>query len=417
MIFGYKMKTKKRVVIVGGGAAGIFASAVLAEKAAGLEIIVLEKTRQLLSKVRISGGGRCNVTHAEFNPKQLTANYPRGAKELLSPFHTFQPKDTIAWFEQHGVELKTEGDGRVFPITDRSATIVNALLETAQKAGAMIRQERSVTSVEKIENGFKVCVEKQDPILCDALILATGSSSYGHQLAASLGHTIVPPVPSLFTFNTPRSDTLDLQGIAVLDAELSLKSLPYRQRGNLLLTHFGFSGPAALKLSAWAARDLSACQYHTDLIINWIPSLKIEEVYAILLSLKKLKKTKWLENEHLFDLPAKLWQRLLTLADVPFNSPVGHLPNACLKTLSQTLTASVFAIQGKTTYKSEFVTCGGVHLKEVDFKTMQSRLTPRLFFAGEILNIDGVTGGFNFQNAWTTAFVAAQEIAALERVI
>ena len=401
------MEAKKRVVIVGGGAAGIFAAVVLAESANNLEVIVLEKTRQLLSKVRISGGGRCNVTHSQFDPKKLTSHYPRGNKELLGPFHAFQPQDTIAWFNRHGVELKTEEDGRMFPITDHSSTIINCLLEAAKNNGVIIRSEHSVRSLEKTENGFKIFLEKQDPLECDYLILATGSTPHGHTLAASMGHTIIPAVPSLFTFNVPTSALLDLAGIAVLDAELSLKSLSYKQRGNLLITHWGFSGPAALKLSAWAARDLHACNYKTELMINWVPSMKNEEVYNALLSIKKNKPSKFLENENLFQLPSNLWKRLAAIG-----SPAGHLSDATLKKLSEVLSASVFAVDGKTTYKSEFVTCGGVHLKEVNFKTMQSRIVPRLFFAGEVLNIDGVTGGFNFQNAWTTAYLAANEISA-----
>jgi predicted Rossmann fold flavoprotein len=403
---------KKRVVVIGGGAAGIFAAVVLAEKNNQLEILVLEKTRQLLSKVRISGGGRCNVTHSQFDPKKLTSNYPRGNKELLGPFHAFQPLDTIAWFQQHGVELKTEEDGRMFPTTDHSATIINCLLDAAKECGVVIRSEHGVRTVAKTEGGFKLFFDNQDPIECDYLILATGSTPHGHQLAVSLGHSIIPPVPSLFTFNVPTSPMLDLAGIAVLDAELSLKSIPHKQRGNLLITHWGFSGPAALKLSAWAARDLNACNYKTELTINWIPSMKSEEVYNKLLSMKKNKPLKSLENENLFQLPTNLWKRLLTLAHVKLGSTVGHSSDATLKQLTQHLTASTFAVDGKTTYKSEFVTCGGINLKEVDFKTMQSRLVPHLFFAGEVLNIDGVTGGFNFQNAWTTAYLAATEIAA-----
>ncbi len=399
------MEIKKRVVIVGGGAAGIFTAVLLAESTNNLEIIVLEKTRQLLSKVRISGGGRCNVTHSQFDPKKLTSNYPRGNKELLGPFHAFQPQDTIAWFNRHGVELKTEEDGRMFPITDHSSTIINCLLDAAKNNGVIIRSEHSVRSIEKTDNGFRLFLEKQDPIECNDLVLATGSTPHGHTLAASMGHTIVPAVPSLFTFNVPTSPLLDLAGIAVLDAELSLKSLPYKQRGNLLITHWGFSGPAALKLSAWAARDLSSCNYKTDLMINWVPSMKREEIYNALLGVKKNKPSKLLENDNLFQLPLNLWKRL-----AGSDTTAGHWSDAAIKKLSEILSGSVFAVDGKTTYKSEFVTCGGVHLKEVDFKTMQSRLVPHLFFAGEVLNIDGVTGGFNFQNAWTTAYLAASAI-------
>ncbi len=450
------MAVKKRVVVIGGGAAGIFAAAVLAEKTSNLEIIVLEKTRQLLSKVRISGGGRCNVTHAQFDPKKLTANYPRGIKELLGPFHAFQPQDTIAWFNQHGVELKTEEDGRMFPVTDHSATIINCLLGAAKEGGVDIRCEHAIRSVEKLENGFRLHLEKQDPMHCDYLILATGSNPHGHELAASLGHSIVSTVPSLFTFNVPTSPLLDLAGIAVADAEVSLycgrpetwnldrakapgfndesrelsrgpkskfqadrsiKSSPHKQRGNLLITHWGFSGPAPLKLSAWAARDLHACNYRTDLYINWVPSFKKEDVLHTLATCKKQRPLKSLDHENPFQLPMNLWKRLMTLADIALSAPMGHVADKSLKKLSDALTSSTFAADGKTTYKSEFVTCGGIDLKEVDFKTLQSRLVPRLFFAGEVLNIDGVTGGFNFQNAWTTAYLAATSIACSDQLV
>lgn len=405
------MGHKKRVVIVGGGAAGIFAAVILAEKNSNLEILVLEKTRQLLSKVRISGGGRCNVTHSQFDPKKLTANYPRGNKELLGPFHKFQPQDTINWFNQHGVELKTEEDGRMFPTSDHSATIINCLLDTAKNSGVIIRNEYTIRSIERKEEGFTLFLDKQDSIDCHYLILATGSSPGGHELAASLGHTIVPPVPSLFTFNVPTSKLLDLTGITLKDAELSLKDIPYRTRGSLLLTHWGFSGPAALKLSAWAARDLHACNYQTELYINWVPSRTKDEILNTLISFKKQMPSKSLDGENLFHLPLNLWRRLLLLSDILPNTPLNHVPDKKIKKLADSISSSAFAVEGKTTYKSEFVTCGGIELKEVDFKTMQSRIVPHLFFAGEILNIDGVTGGFNFQNAWTTAYLAASCIA------
>lgn len=406
-----QIQTKKRVVIIGGGAAGIFAAASLAEKTNALEIIVLEKTRQLLSKVRISGGGRCNVTHAQFDPKKLTNNYPRGNKELLGPFHRFQPQDTIAWFQKHGVELKTEEDGRMFPITDHSATIINCLLSAAKEGGVKILCEHAVRSVEKTPHGFLLSLEGHDPLPCDFLILATGSNPQGHQIATSLGHSIIPCVPSLFTFNVPSSPLLDLAGIAISSAELSLKNLPFHQKGDLLLTHWGFSGPSALKLSAWAARELHACNYHTGLMINWISNFNREQALQILQKIKQQKPLKTLENENPFSLPMNLWKRLLTLNAIPLNTPLGHLSDKSLKLLAEQLTCSSFAVEGKTTYKQEFVTCGGISLKEVDFKTLESKLTHNLFFAGEILDIDGVTGGFNFQNAWTTAYLAATCIA------
>lgn len=392
----------KRLVIIGGGAAGIFAAAVCAEKTKRVEVIVLEKTRQLLSKVRISGGGRCNVTHAQFDPKKLTSNYPRGSKELLGPFHTFQPQDTIAWFASHGVELKTEEDGRMFPVTDHSSTIINALLDAAKEGGVDIRTEHGVRSIEKLDGRFRIELDGRDPIDCDYVLLATGSTPHGHQMAASLGHTIVPSVPSLFTFNTPTSPLNDLSGIVVEDVEISLEKSAFKQRGPVLITHWGFSGPAALKLSAWAARDLHDCNYRTQLYINWIPSYDKE----LLFRLKTEKPQKTLEAENPFHLPMNLWKRFLALCEIP-QTTLGHLSKKDLTRLVETLTRFPFQVEGKTTYKQEFVTCGGVNLKEVDFKTMESRLVKNLFFSGEVLDIDGVTGGFNFQNAWTTAYLAA----------
>ena len=404
-------KTKKRVFVIGGGAAGIFAAAICGEKSSSLEIIVLEKTRQLLSKVRISGGGRCNVTHSQFDPKKLTGSYPRGNKELLGPFHRFQPQDTIAWFLRHGVELKTEEDGRMFPTTDHSATIINCLLAAAKDSGVQIRNEQAVRNIEKTDEGFAVHLEDQEPLHCDYVIIATGSTPIGHQLAASLGHTIVSPVPSLFTFNVPTSPMIDLAGIAVPDAELSLKHSPFKQRGPLLITHWGFSGPAALKLSAWAARDLHACNYRTELTINWLPELKKEQMWETLATAKRKKPLKSLDHENPFQLPMNLWKRQLSLSGIAAGAAMGHISDKNLKLLADQLTCAQFTVDGKTTYKQEFVTSGGVHLKEIDFKTFESKVVGNLFFAGEVLDIDGVTGGFNFQNAWTSAYLAASCIA------
>lgn len=403
---------KHKVVIIGGGAAGIFAAALCSELAPHLDVLVLEKTRQLLAKVRISGGGRCNVTHSQFDAKKLTQHYPRGNKELLGPFHKFQPQDTIAWFARHGVELKTEEDGRMFPTTDHSATVVNCLLDAAKAGGVEIRSERTVKSIEKVDEGFLVHVDGEEPIACSHVLLATGSNPHGHALAEKLGHTIVSPVPSLFTFNVPTSPLLDLAGITVPDAELSLGTSSHKQRGSLLLTHWGFSGPAALKLSAWAARDLNACNYRTELKVNWAPALSRDEVHSRLLACKQKNPLRSLDQENPFQLPLNLWKRLLTLSGIQSGSPMGHTAGKSLQALAERVSASTYAVEGKTTYKTEFVTCGGVELKEIDFKTLESRVVPGLHFAGEVLNIDGITGGFNFQNAWTTAYLAISGIAA-----
>jgi predicted Rossmann fold flavoprotein len=399
---------KPKLIIIGGGAAGIFAAVSCAESSDNLEIVVLEKSRQLLSKVRISGGGRCNVTHAQFDPHKLISSYPRGSKELLGPFHRFQPQDTIAWFHHHGVELKTEEDGRVFPVTDSSGTITHCLLSAAQEKGVDIHSEQSIRWIQKNGNRFALHLEKQGTWECDYLILATGNHPIGHQLASSLGHSIVPPVPSLFTFNIPSSPLLDLSGIAVEDAEISIKDSPFKQRSSLLITHWGFSGPAALKLSAWAARHLHSRNYHTEIYINWIPSFTKEEAYDLLRKLKCEKPKKSLDGETPFHLPMNLWKRLITLSGIALGSPLGHVPHKNIMELSEKLNRSCFIQEGKTTYKQEFVSCGGVALNEIDFTTLESRLVKNLFFAGEILDIDGITGGFNFQNAWTTAHLASK---------
>jgi hypothetical protein len=366
----------------------------------------LEKTNQLLSKVRISGGGRCNVTHACFQAADLVKNYPRGSKELLSPFHHFQPKDIISWFEERGVPLKTESDGRMFPITDSSETIIQCLLKAASLAGVEIRKQQRIQAVQKTEEGFLIQLENEE-LIAQHLLLATGSSPAGHAIATALGHEIIAPLPSLFTFNVPSSPLLDLSGITIPTTTLTLKETKHQQIGPLLLTHWGFSGPAALKLSAWAARELHDLNYKVTLIINWTTFQNTEMLYQTLL---KKKQANPLDSLPQF-LPKKLQARFLENLDIDPKTAFNQFANKTLMLLATKFTADSYQIDGKTTNKEEFVTAGGVHLKQVDFKTMQSRITPGLFFAGEILNLDGITGGFNFQNAWTTAYLAATAMA------
>lgn len=388
-------------VIIGGGAAGIFAAIRCKNSNPSSTVIVLEKTNQLLSKVRISGGGRCNVTHACFDPAKLVQNYPRGSKELLGPFHYFQPKNTISWFEQRGVALKAESDGRMFPTTDSSETIIHCLMNAAAEAGVEIQKQQRLLSIEKTGEQFLIRLQDQQ-IIADQILLTTGSSSWGYSIAKDFGHTIIEPVPSLFTFNVPTSPLLDLAGISVPDVIVTLKNTPFQQRGPLLLTHWGFSGPAVLKLSAWAARKLHDLDYKATLLINWTASENQEALYQSLLQKK---------NEHPLQtipalLPSKLLLRLCKSLHIDPAIPLGKLSNKTVLQLAAKLHSDSYTIEGKTTYKQEFVTAGGVDLKDIDFKTMQSRTTPGLFFAGEILNIDGITGGFNFQNAWTTGWLA-----------
>lgn len=382
------------IVVVGGGAAGIFAALSSKEAHPASRVVLLEKSAVFLSKVRISGGGRCNVTHACFEPEKLVKNYPRGGKELLGPFHRFQPKDTVEWFESRGTKLKTEADGRMFPVTNQSQTIIDTLLNEAKNLGVELWTRQHIISIFHAEGLFHIQFREGTTLRAKALILASGSSTEGYRLAESLGHTIVPPVPSLFTFNVPTSRLLSLSGIAVPHATVSLPEIGMEQSGPLLITHFGFSGPAVLKLSAWAARELHGLNYKTTIHINWIPELSRDELKRRIRTFQP-------------NLPKNLWK---TLIHPITDKARAHLSNADVEKLCQSLQADTYQMDGKTTHKEEFVTCGGVNLKEVDFKTMQSKILPGLYFAGEILNIDGVTGGFNFQNAWTTGHLCGRAV-------
>jgi predicted Rossmann fold flavoprotein len=396
------------LLVIGGGAAGFFAA--LAAKGANphAQVVLLEKSAVLLAKVRVSGGGRCNVTHNCFDPKLLTQNYPRGNRELLGPFHRFQPRDTIAWFEARGVELKTEKDGRMFPITDSSQTIIDCLTREAHELGVEIRLKQKIEKIEKCPGGFQVFLADQEPLFATALVLATGSGKEGHAWAHALGHTIVEPVPSLFTFNIPNSPLAHLSGIAVDPVTVTLPEAKLSQTGPLLITHFGLSGPAVLKLSAWAARELHAANYHAPVKLNWLTGHKEDELFETLRAAKQSHPQQTLAGANPWRLPKNLWNtligqlaehRLSTLADKQLRGLAHHLQN------------DTYTIEGKTTHKEEFVTCGGIALPEVDFKTLQSKICPGLYFAGEILDIDGVTGGFNFQNAWTTGYLAGTHAA------
>ncbi len=393
------------LIVIGGGAAGIFAAIAAKEARREARVALLEKSAVLLAKVRISGGGRCNVTHACFDPHALTQNYPRGSKELLGPFHRFQARDTMDWFESRGVKLKAEADGRIFPETNRSETIIDCLLSHAKELGIEIYLKERIQSVSKMEEGFEIqCRERK--FSCRSLLLATGSSSEGYKIAEQFGHTIVNPVPSLFTFNVPSSPLKELSGISFEKVQVQIKGAPLLQTGPLLITHFGFSGPAPLKLSAWAARYLFEKEYHVDLIINWLPQFSKQEIFKQLAEIKKSSGTKKLLSENIFKFPKSFWHLFLDLLGENFKKRINEISQKDLQLLADKLHEDCYQVEGKTTHKEEFVTCGGVALKEVHFKTLESKICPHLFFAGEILDIDGVTGGFNFQNAWTTGFIA-----------
>ncbi len=369
--------------MVGGGASGFFAAIAAKTTHPNATVEIYEKSNKVLSKVRISGGGRCNVTHACFDPKELVKNYPRGSKELLGPFHRFQPKDTIQWFLDRGVELKTEADGRMFPITDSSETIIECLLNEVKKLGIEI----------KLKSPFDL-----ESSGADRIILATGSSKEGWEMARMLGHTIQEPVPSLFTFNIPKFSLEPLSGVSVNPVQISLEGTKFYQQGALLITHWGFSGPAALKLSAFAARYLHEVNYEVNLVIDWLPQYSIEDIIDLFnkeLPIKKLKNIKTVP------VPSRLWAHFCDGETI-----LGSLSKITLRRFCESLKSDHYQVKGKTTNKDEFVTCGGVTRSEVNFKTMESKIYPGLYFCGEILDIDGVTGGFNFQNAWTTGWIA-----------
>lgn len=408
------MKDNRLIIgVVGGGAAGFFGAIACAQAYPQHRVVILEKSNQILSKVRISGGGRCNVTHACFDPSLLVHNYPRGHKELRGPFSRFQPKDTIQWFESRGVKLKVEEDGRMFPITDQSETIIQCLQHEANQAGVELRLVCGIKSLAKEDQQFKLELTTGESLECDRVLIATGSTPKIYPLLETVGHTIVPLVPSLFTFNVPDSPLLDLAGVSVPQADVRIKEVDLNQKGPLLMTHWGFSGPAILKLSAWGARLLHDRDYHATLLIKWLPNESEESLKTKIKALKQEQGAKQIGSESPFLLPKQLWRRLLQLAGIDLEQRWALLSTQQLQALLKQLLESSFQIQGKTTYKQEFVTCGGVSLDQVNFKTMESRLCPGLYFAGEVLDIDGVTGGFNFQNAWTTGWIAGQAMGQL----
>ncbi len=417
------MSEKTRVVIVGGGAAGFFAAIACAEKlgAAG-EVTIYEATAHPLAKVRVSGGGRCNVTHACFEPRELVKRYPRGGRELLGAFHRFQPRDTVAWFAARGVETKTEEDGRMFPITDDSATIVDCLTRAAEAAGVRIVTSMGVRKAEQTggaagASAFWLTLTDGSGVRCERLLLATGGnrSSAGFLIAEALGHAIEPLVPSLFTFHIDDARVIGLSGVSLENAAVSVPGTKLRENGPLLITHWGMSGPAILKLSAWGARELAARNYEFTLMVNFAPPHTRESLVRELTAVREKNLRKQIATWSPLAMPQRLWERLVTSAGIPAVTPWNGVSNAALATLAGQLTAAELKVVGKSLFKDEFVTCGGVKLSEVDFRTMESRVCPGLHFAGEVLDIDGVTGGFNFQSAWTTGWLAGQAMAGAGR--
>jgi predicted Rossmann fold flavoprotein len=406
------------VVIIGGGAAGFFAAIACGEANPDARIVLLEAAREPLGKVKISGGGRCNVTHACFDPSLLVQHYPRGGKALRGAFSRFQPKDTLAWFASQGVELKTEADGRMFPTTDSSETIVQCLRDAAEIAGVKVRAGVMVKEV-RLEAGRWLVTTKSGQVWQgDRLLLATGSSPAGWKWAKSCGHQVISPVPSLFTFQISDPRLADLSGVSVSNVKVKLPlsgKNKLEQTGSLLITHWGISGPAILKLSAWGARELHNVNYKTNLIINWLPQYKLEPLREMLLLVKSQLPRRYVISSCPVPIASRLWERLVIASEIQFDTRWAELSNKQLERLLNQLLQGEYQIQGKGVFKDEFVTCGGVDLKEVDFKTMASKIHPSLYFAGEILDIDGVTGGFNFQSAWTTGYLAGQGMVTHDR--
>lgn len=407
-----------RVVVVGGGAAGFFAAIRCAQANPACQVTLLEATAHLLAKVKISGGGRCNVTHACFEPRELVKRYPRGGRELIGAFHRWQPRDTVAWFEAQGVQLKTEEDGRMFPVTDDSQTVVDCLLRVARQAGVNVRTQCGLADVAlgNDDSRFQLLLVSGEKLTCDRLLLATGGnkSSVGLVIAKKLGHSIEPPVPSLFTFNVDDPRLRGLAGLSVAEVETSVRDSKLRERGPVLVTHWGVSGPGILKLSAWGARELHQREYRFILAVNWLAGKSLEEAKSMLASARQMSPRRQLATASPFEMiPQRLWERLVVAAQLSPEAVWTSVSNEKLAVLAAQLTATELSVNGKSTNKDEFVTCGGVRLSEVDFKTMESQICPRLYFAGELLDIDGVTGGFNFQSAWTTGHLAGSAMAAV----
>lgn len=407
---------QKTLIVVGGGAAGFFCAINAAQMNPALRIIITEKSNKLLSKVKVSGGGRCNVTHHCFDITELIKNYPRGNHFLKKAFHWFNTQHTISWFKQRNIALKAEPDGRMFPVTNNSQTIIDCFLNEVKKYAIEIKTQCEIESFIKEESVFKLTTYNNEILTCNYLCIATGgySKMLQFQWLQKSGHSIENPLPSLFTFNIPNNTITQLMGISIDKVQVKIMNSKFQTTGSLLITHWGLSGPAVLKLSAFAAKDLFDKKYQFTIQINWLNSLneqRLREDFALYRNRFSPNK---MYSKNPFTIPNRLWHFLLLQSNITDDCRWADLQNNQLNSLIKNLTAKEFDVKGKTTFKEEFVTCGGIKLSEVDVNTMQSKIIPKLYFAGEILNIDGITGGFNFQSAWTTGFIAAKAIAESE---
>jgi len=400
----------KKLIIIGGGAAGYFAAINAAELNPDLKVVILEGSNKVLQKVKVSGGGRCNVSHACFVPNELIEFYPRGKKELRGPFHQFMTGDTMEWFENRGVPLKIEDDNRIFPESNSSQTIIDCFLDSAKKAGVILKTSTRVDAIEKREDTF-IVKTNGEALIADYLLIASGSNAKVWSMVENLGHKVIPPVPSLFTFNIQHEILKDIPGISVPQATVKVLNSKLEENGPLLITHWGLSGPGILKLSAWGALEFHKKGYLFEIEVNWL-SKKYETVLNLLKSSKNNNAKKLVVLRSVFEeIPKRFWMKLVVAAKISETDQWAQLNNKQLENLATCLTRCKFKVNGKSTFKEEFVTAGGIDLKEINFKRFESKIHPNLFFAGEVLNIDAITGGFNFQNAWTGGWIVANAVS------
>lgn len=401
----------KQIAIIGAGAAGCFAAANIPFQD-GVQVTLFEKTGKVMQKVKVSGGGRCNTTHALFDVPELVTRYPRGKQLLKKSLYRFSPQQTIDWFGKRGVKLKTEADGRMFPITDDSQTIIDRIWQEMMRNHVQVKYHKAIERIEKQDEQLLLHFADGTSFLADKVLIACGGFPKQDQYKwiVETGHTIQTPVPSLFTFNMPKHPITELMGVAVLDATVRITGTKISEHGPLLITHWGMSGPAVLRTSAWAARELSERNYEFNIQINWLLDVTEEELKEQLLDIRREQGKQSVGNKNPFNLPKRLWEYQLKNAGINEETKWGELPAAAQNKMISFLIRDAYDVKGKTTFKEEFVTCGGVKLSEIDPQTMESRIMKGLYFAGEILDVDGITGGFNFQHAWSSGFIASQSM-------